>query len=123
MPAPLLVAYDAECSLCRRMMDWVQRRDRWGCIVAFPFQNPGLSQVAPELAARPLHLEIHGVDTASRRVFAGEALIPEVLGRLPRWRCVAPLLRIPGVPALSRRVYLWIAERRFRRTGRAPFQR
>ncbi len=105
------------------MMDWVQRRDRWGLVVTFPFQNAELLRVAPELAGRPLHLEIHGVDTGDRRVFAGADLIPRVLGRLPRWRMVAPLLKIPGVSTLSRRMYLWVAARRYRLSGRAPFQR
>lgn len=121
-PAPLLLAYDGECGLCRRAMDWVQRRDRWGLVVAFPIQNAELLRVAPELAGRPLHLEIHGVDTFTREVYAGADLIIHVLDRLPRWRFVAPLLRIPGLPSLGQRLYLWAAARRYRRTGRTPFR-
>jgi len=121
-PAPLLLAYDGECSLCRRMVDWAQRRDGWGLIVPFPFQNSELLRVAPELAGRPLHLEIHGVDSADRRVYAGAELLPQVLRRLPRWRLLAPLLGIPGAASLSRRIYLWIAARRYRLSGRAPFR-
>jgi len=104
------------------MVDWVQRRDRWGLVVPFPFQNGELLQVAPELAGRPLHLEIHGVDSALRRVYAGAELLPQVLRRLPRWRLFAPLLGIPGAARLSQRAYLWIAARRYRYSGRTPFR-
>ncbi len=103
------------------MMDWVQLRDRWGLVVTFPMQNPELLRMAPELAGLPLHLEIHGVDTFSRRVFAGAELIFQVLYRLPRWRFLAPVLQIPGLSGLCQKVYLWGAARRYRRTGRTPF--
>jgi len=105
------------------MMDWVQRRDRWGLVVTFPFQNPELLHVAPELAGRALHLEIHGVDTAHRRVFAGADLLPQVLRRLPRWRVIAPLLELPGVSALLRRLYLGLASRRYQISRGRPYQR
>jgi hypothetical protein len=91
----LLIAYDAEDPSVRRAVDRIQRRDRWGLIVPFPFQNPELARVALELAGRPLHLEMHGLDTATRKVWAGKALLPHLLKRLPRWRWVAPLLHVP----------------------------
>ena len=121
-PAPILLAYDGECSLCRRMVDWVQRRDRWGLIVAFPLQNAELPRMAPELAGRPLHLEIHAVDTGNRRVHAGAEVLPLVLSRLPRWCLLAPLLSFPGVSALARWIYRWVAAKRYQRTGRTPFR-
>jgi hypothetical protein len=52
-PAPYLLAYDAEDSGCRRLVDWIQRRDSSGLVVSFPLQNPELVHVAPELAGLP----------------------------------------------------------------------
>ena len=121
-PAPILVAYDGECALCRRVVDWVQRRDRWGLVVAFPLQNAELLRMAPELAGRPLHLEIHAVNTGNRCVHAGAEVLPQVLRRLPRWRVLAPLMGLPGASALAQRVYLWGAARRYRLTGRTPLR-
>ena len=121
-PSPILLAYDGECSLCRRMVDWVQRRDRWGLVVAFPLQNVELPRMAPELAGRPLHLEIHAVDTRNRRVYAGAEVLPLVFSRLPHWCLFAPLMRFPGMSALARWIYRWAAARRDRRTGRTPFR-
>lgn len=101
-PAPLLVAYDAENHRCRRWLEWVRKRDSQGLIVAFPFQNPELVKIAPELAGRPLHLQVHGLDTQGRKVWAGEALLPEVWRRLPRWRWVIFLIRFGLVKRLFR---------------------
>lgn len=122
-PAPLLVVYDGECALCRRMIDWVQLRDRWGLMVTFPFQNPELPRMAPELAGRPLHLAIHCLDTRTREVFAGAEALPPILRRLPRWRILASLMGLSGMAPLARRCYLWSAARRHRVTGRASLHR
>lgn len=122
-PAPLLLAYDGECSLCRRMVDWIQRRDRWGLVVTFPLQNAELLRMAPELAGRPLHREIHAVDTGNRSVVAGAAVFPRVLARLPRWRMLAPMLALPGVAPFARRAYLWVAARRYRLSGQGSPRR
>lgn len=121
-PAPLILAYDGECPMCRGAMDWVQRRDRWGLIAPFPLQNGELLRIAPELAGRPLDQALHGVDSRDRRVFSGAALFPELARRLPRWRFVAPLMGLPGVAPLAGRLYRWVAARRFRCAGRSPLR-
>lgn len=121
-PSSLLIAYDAECSLCCRMIDRLRERDRWGLLVFFPLQSRDLVAMAPELAGRPLMGEIHGLDLATRRVWSGSGLLPQALARLPGWRWAAPLLRLPGVSHLVARVYRRTAERRFRKYGRQPFQ-
>lgn len=120
--SPLILAYDAECGICCRMTDWLRARDREGLLVFFPLQGKELVMFAPELAGRDLHGEIHGLDERSRQIWSGGALLPQVLSRLPRWRLVAWVLKIP----LFREISLWIwrrrSERRFRRLGRQPFQ-
>lgn len=121
MPAPLLIAYDASCSLCCRATLWLARRDKLGLLHLVPLRDPDLLKLAPELAGRPLEREIHGLDLATREVWAGANLLRPIARRLPRWRWVAPLLAIPGLPRLLNRGYLWVAARRFRRTGRPPF--
>jgi len=122
-PAPLLLAYDAECPLCRRLVDWVQRRDRWGLIIPFPLQNPELVRMAPELAGRPLQEALHGLDTGTRQVRAGGDLLPWVARRLPWWRFWAPILRLPGLARLLSGCYRFLSTRRYRPIGRRPFER
>jgi len=102
--APLLVVYDAESVRCRRWVDWVRKRDSLGLIVTFPFQNPELARIAPELAGRPLHVDLHGLDTGTRQVWVGERLLPEVWARLPRWRWVIFLTWIPWLKALISKI-------------------
>jgi len=72
-------------------VDWTQRRDRDGVVVAFPFQNAELVRVAPELAGLPQAGEVHGYDTRSREIRSGPLMMPSLLERLPGWRWVAPL--------------------------------
>jgi predicted DCC family thiol-disulfide oxidoreductase YuxK len=121
-PAPILLAYDGECARCRRLVDEVQRRDRWGLLVAFPLQNAELLRMAPELAGRPLQREIHAVDTGNRRVWAGAEVLPQILRRLPRWRIIALLMSLPGVSFLAQRIYLRLARGRNRFSGGTPIR-
>lgn len=118
----LLIAYDAECGPCRRLVDWIGARDRQGLMAFFPLQNPELVRMAPEFAGRPLHGEVHGMDLASRETWSGAALLPRILARLPRWCWLAPLLRLPGL----RQALAWGWNRRMQRglaiRGRQPFQ-
>lgn len=115
---PLLVAYDGECHTCRKKADWVRERDAWGLIEVFPLQHPDLVQIAPELAGRLLHGELHGLDLRSRAVYRGPSLLPELLSRLPRWRLIAPLLRLPGLASFVAWFTLQRDERRFQSGSR-----
>ena len=94
--APYLLVYDAEDAGCRRLVDWVQRRDDQGLVVSFPFQNAELLNVAPEFAGLWLDGQVLGFDTRIRRIDAGPELVPELYQRLSGWRryLVAPLTRL-----------------------------
>ncbi|HJW08924.1 MAG TPA: DCC1-like thiol-disulfide oxidoreductase family protein [Holophagaceae bacterium] len=116
--SPLLLAYDAECSLCVKRADWIAARDQEGLLTLFPLQHPELAKIAPELAGRTLHGELHGLDLATRRVMQGPALLPEILSRLPRWRLLAPVLRLPGAARFAAWFMLRRDERRFQRDYR-----
>ncbi len=116
---PLVLAYDAECSRCVKRAEGLQAADRRGLLVLFPLQHPELVRMAPELAGRRLHGELHGLDLATREVYSGAALLPEIASRLPRWAWAAPLLRLPGVARAVAWATLKRDEARFRRSGRA----
>lgn len=116
---PLLVAYDGECSLCVKRADWLQARDGKGLLVLFPLQHPELAQVAPELAGRPLHGELHGLDMGTRKVLTGPDLLPELLARLALpWPLLAPLMRIRPLARAAAWLVLKREERRFQRQFR-----
>lgn len=107
--APLILAYDAECSLCRRWVARIEARDREGLIVPFPLQDPNLVQVAPELAGRALDQAVHGVDVATREVWCGAGVLRPVLRRLPGWRWLAPWVDLPGIRTLAALFYRRVA--------------
>ena len=107
--APFLLVYDAESAGCRGMIDWINRRDTGGLVVAFPFQNSELVRVAPELAGLPLDSEVHGFDTRSRMIYRGPRLLPSLFSRLPGWGWMAPLA---GIPTLASLLYAFLRRRR-----------
>ncbi len=100
LPLPYLLVYDAEDSGCRHLIDWIQRRDQTGLVVAFPSQNSELLHVAPELAGLALDGEVHGFDTRSRQVHRGARLLPSLLQRLPGWRWLALPAALPVAAGL-----------------------
>ncbi len=116
---PLLLAYDAECSRCCQRAQALQARDARGLLILFPLQHPELVRMAPELAGRRLHGELHGLDLETREVWSGADLLPELAARLPGWRWAAPILRIPGLARAVAWFTLKRDEARFRRSGRA----
>ena len=110
--APLILAYDAECALCRRWMARIQARDRDGLIVPFPLQDPLLVQIAPELAGCLLDQALHAVDGGTRRIYAGAGVLKPLLRRLPTWRWLAPFVELPGLRQLAVWAYARVASRR-----------
>ncbi|BDU78630.1 thiol-disulfide oxidoreductase DCC family protein [Mesoterricola sediminis] len=91
MPSPLVLVYDAEDARCRRLADWVARRDREGLVVPFPSQNGEVARVAPELAGRVAPGLLLVLDTGTRQVEAGPRVMGPILARLPGWRVLAAL--------------------------------
>ena len=81
-------------------MDWIQRRDRSGLVVSFPFQNAELVLVAPELAGLPQAGQVYGFDTRTRTLRNGARLLPCLFSRLPGWGWLGPLARVPGLSGL-----------------------
>ncbi|MFZ9361047.1 MAG: DCC1-like thiol-disulfide oxidoreductase family protein [Holophagaceae bacterium] len=102
----LLIAYDGECSLCIRRADWVKRQDTQAQLMLFPLQHPELVRMAPELAGRKLHGQVHGMDLTTREVFIAEELLRPLLRALPRWAWLTPFLLIPGLRSWIGRWFL-----------------
>lgn len=98
--APLLLVYDAEQVRSRRAIDWIRRHDHLGLIIAFPSESSELIQIAPELAGRALHRDLHGLDTRTRQVWIGEQLAPHIGARLSGGSWVKFLVNIPVVSRL-----------------------
>jgi len=97
MPSTLVLVYDGESPGCRRLADWVARRDREGLIVPFPAQNGEVARVAPELAGKVGPGVLLVLDSGTRKVSDGAGATREMLKRLPGWSLVAALGAAPLV--------------------------
>lgn len=113
-PHKAVVLYDGQCELCRRGVELLKRLDwlkRFTCQDAR--DEARLPVTDPPLNSARLLEEMHLVTPDGRRVYHGFGVIRWMAWRLPLLVPVAPLLYLPGVPALGQRLYLWIARRRF----------
>ena len=107
------VLYDGQCAFCRKSVELLRRLDWLGRLTYVDARGP--SRLPPGASLDPARLleEMH-VLTPDRRVYHGFGALRWLAWRLPPLWVLAPLLYIPGVPALGQRLYLWVARRRFR---------
>lgn len=95
MPSSLILVYDAEVPRHRRLVDRVGSADREGLVVTFPYQNPELVRLAPELAGLDVKEHVLVLDTRTRHVARDAAAIPALLLRLPAWAWASVPARLP----------------------------
>jgi demethoxyubiquinone hydroxylase (CLK1/Coq7/Cat5 family) len=103
-PEPLTVLYDGECPLCRREIAHVQRLaqrrgDSGLCFV--DVSRPGEAADAERAA---LLARFH-VERADGSRLQGAAAFVAMWSRLPGWRWLARLARLPGGLAMLERAY------------------
>ena len=108
--AQATLVYDGECGICLAAAARLRGWDREARIALVPFQDAAavrrLGLALPAVAAA-MHLAL-----PDGRVFAGADAVPEMLRLLPGKRWLRWIFLVPGVPAVARRVYRWIAARR-----------
>ncbi len=98
----MLVLYDAECGVCRRLVGWLAARDSDGCLAFRPLQESGLLgrlSIDPGAA----RANVHAVDLscAHERVTSGAEAAALVISRVSAfgsWR------RLMGLPFVVRMV-------------------
>jgi predicted DCC family thiol-disulfide oxidoreductase YuxK len=109
-----VVLYDGVCPLCQRSvrvlrrLDWLRRLHFQDCR-----DTANLPPSAVPLELKKMLEEMHVVTPDRQRAHAGFAAFRWIAWRVPVLWWLAPLLYIPGVPWLGRRVYLWVAKNRY----------
>lgn len=104
--------YDGNCGFCISQVERIRRLDVLGQFELLPSQTPDLLERFPQLAG-------HDLDSALRlvapdgRVFVGAEAVYEIAKRLPRFRAVAWVYRLPLVRPIAERIYAWVARRRY----------
>ena len=113
-PRQAVLLYDGECPLCLKSVSVLQRLD-WFHVVHY--QNARDIQHLPPspvpLDAQKLLEEMHLITPDRRAVYRGFGAFRWLAWRLPLLFVFAPLLYLPGVPKLGRRLYRWVARNRF----------
>jgi predicted DCC family thiol-disulfide oxidoreductase YuxK len=109
------VLYDGQCPFCRRSVELLKRLD-WLGRLSYVDARDGAQLPAgpPSLDSNRLLQEMHVVTPDHGHVHHGFAALRWLAWHLPLLWPVAPLLYLPGVPALGQRLYLWVARNRFR---------
>lgn len=111
---PAVLVYDADCPACRASALWLMKRAMLAGatdLALLPSGSPARRRRYPELpeVASKGSMQLILPDG---RVLSGTAAVPEIAGRVPRWRWMAALLALPGARAVAPRLYGWIADRR-----------
>jgi predicted DCC family thiol-disulfide oxidoreductase YuxK len=108
-PARFTVIYDADCGFCRWSLSVVLALDRRRRLVAVALATPAADDLLADLSADERTGSWHLVAPDGERTSAGAAA-PPLLRLLPGGRAPAALLA--SAPALTERVYRWVAEHR-----------
>ena len=107
---PVLL-YDGDCGFC---LKWIRRLERWDVhrrILCLPSDQRGAIEDLPPLSDEALNRAMHLI-TPEGQVFAGGRAVPEMLPYLRGGRWLRPIFSIPGIQAVTNRVYGWVAEHR-----------
>lgn len=106
-----MLLWDGTCGFCHRWVARVERWDRAGRIETLVAgkreKYPELLRITDDALNHALHLAM-----PDGRVLAGGRAVPEIFRRLPAWRWLAWVFRVPGVLWVTDRVYAWVAARR-----------
>ncbi len=115
----LLMFYDSVCLLCTRSTFAVLMLDHLGRVQAVDFRNPKLRmKYAPDITEnnldRSMHIKVPG--DGYYKGFDGFRILS---WHLPITRILTPLLYVPGIPLIGRKIYAAIADNRKKCAGGA----
>ena len=113
--------YDGNCAFCKRQVDRLRSWDKRDRFEYLPHTTPGIEERYPALGpSGPRGLDIERgmiLLTPSGEIHIGADAVQQIMRRLPPFNLLAPLFHVPGVRGLARRIYGWIARRRYQFSG------
>lgn len=111
-----VVVYDGECEYCRRQVARIRERDVDARFELIPRQTEGLIERFPSLAEGDFDAGMRLI-APDGRVYIGPDAVYQIARRLPGWRHMTWLYRVPGLRGLFRRAYGWVAANRYALSG------
>ena len=106
-----VVVYDGECPFCLKHIERIRRRDSRGCFEYAARQAPGLEVRFPKLTDQDFNSGMRLI-TPQGNIHVGADAVYHIARRLPVYRRLAWLYRVPVLHGLSRLVYRWVAAHR-----------
>ena len=110
-----VVLYDGECPLCEKSvailkrLDWLRRLHYQNC------RELDRLPPSPEpLDPQRMLEEMHVVTPRRDAVYRGFRAFRWMAWRLPLLVAFAPMLYVPGVPAIGQWAYRWVARNRYK---------
>jgi predicted DCC family thiol-disulfide oxidoreductase YuxK len=105
--------YDASCPVCSKTVQWIAENEVKDSFEMLPCGSETLDARFPDIdraaCARAMHLVL-----PDGSVLRGGNALPEIFKRLRRYKLIAVLFGLPGATLVSRILYRWFAERRYR---------
>ena len=110
---PLVLIYDARCSLCRGCMKWIElhaiQKDAFEFI---PCQSEQRRILFPEMTDETC-LKSFQLVLSHNQILAGEKALPEIINRLKGFRWLSCLFKTPGIRVFLYAIYRWVANNRY----------
>lgn len=106
-----VVIYDGNCGFCQKQIARIRRWDRNSVFEFVPSQETRLIERFPQLAEEDFNTGLRLIDP-SGRVHVGADGTYQIARRLPFWRHIVWLYRVPGLTTICRAAYRWIAANR-----------
>jgi predicted DCC family thiol-disulfide oxidoreductase YuxK len=106
-----VIVYDGDCSFCRAQIGRIRLKDRRDAFEYVPRQAEGLIQRFPALAEGDFNSGMRLV-MPDGAIHVGADAVYEIARRMPVWKLAAWTYRVPGLRALFRWIYAWIAAHR-----------
>ncbi len=108
-----IVVYDGDCRFCCRQVERIRRWDTRAQLEYVTRQQPELIERMPALADADFNTGMRLI-TLDGTIHVGADAVYQIARRLPRWRRIVWVYRVPVIHALARLVYAWIAANRLR---------
>lgn len=113
-----VIVFDGSCAFCSGQVEKIRRLDRGGRFGYAMWQEPGLLERFPALAKYEFNSGM-GLVRGDGAALVGADAVHEVYRRLPGWRFLAWLYRVPGLRYCFRRMYQWVVVNRHRLPSRS----
>ena len=104
--------YDGNCPLCRRAMDWVEKRARPNALEYLTCQSAERAERFPDMPEVEC-MEAIQLVMPDGAVYAADKAMPHLFTYLKGWRWLAVLLRTPGLSLFSGPTYRFVAGHRY----------